>query len=1638
MSSRILLFGIVFLITAGSAYAFSITDIFQPILHVLGIYSGEAPVIDSFSVVSQPSGPGEPFTVRLCVVTAPFSPSPSEARFAIDSMDNVVATRSFSPDPSQSITCREYSLTAPATPGNHTVYASVSDASGNWSDWKSAVFYVPGTAHDPKIDQILAPSSVGAGEPFSVQISVSDADGDLSSIYVKIGTFSKYIPVSGYDATETVRIPGMTVGTYILSVTVYDRAGHSDGAERTIRVTLPPNSPPHIDSVSIPSHVYSEQSFTVTVRASDPDGDLRLIGISIPSINYSESREVDGADESASFSVPGLPAGTYTLVAFAQDSVNHRVTKSLQFTVSPEYTGPSVSVSVSPKDVNVGDHVHISARADGENLSKIVVTVNGRSVSVSPPSCRGGEYCAVSADYVPESAGDYRVVATVYDDYGHSASDSTTFTAHARNSSQCTCSPHVSLSVSPTSVDAGDSVLVTVNGYVDHSAGCGSEPLAIKLRVYVDGHVVRTFDCGAPYGSSCTKGPFTFRYTFDSPGDHVVRAQMVWDDCNGATRDDAWSSPVAVRVSGYVPTVTISASRNTVHPGEPVTFTATARADEIRSLDIFVDGVLKKTQNCYMSSSCTVSYTTSFQSGTHEAYAVMRYVVNGSTYSKRSDAVSVRVQQVSHPPVIDSVTCSPSCRVVQGTPLSVTVRASDPDGDLSTAVVAITPKDEPSNTFAWQSKSISSGTATFRFDINYPPGDYVIHVTVTDRAGHEVTASKDLVVVARENMPPVVYVLRGPSVTYVGVPYVVTVCARDQDGNVVRMDAWIDNGQHRVVLVDSADVCREIRLPAPTVVGRHFVHARAMDNGGAWSPTVTRAFTVIARNLPPTARVVPLRTTVSPGATFSYEVCGKDPDGRIVKVAGKVDGQQWVYMLPNPEGCATFRGRAPEKEGNLTIFGKVMDNKGAWSSVATATIRVRYSPPVIVKYTVPARVYAGKKFNVSVTARDPDGDLSGADLVIRDSHGSVVAMAHEAMSGSLTTSVFSASVPTSGEYNVVITVSDRHGLKTSVWQELSAVVLPNAPPIVDSVHIMNTVYAGEPFDVNVCAHDPDGVVEAVQAAVVPGGAVVSHHMGYNGCMVLHFSTPGKDVSPGKYVLSVVAVDNNGARSAPFVVPLVVHARDTVPPSVRILGVTDANVPGHIYVQVSVTDNNSLAEATVYFKVVPSTRWVTVLHRRLSGRSATFTASIPASAPGEYNILVVASDSSGNIGKAYAVGRAFDRIPPAIRIDAPDEVNAGSKFSFSVVVSDNYKVRGISVSVDGNTLFASTSVDSNVWRRSFEYLFHSAGEHRISVVASDYSGNDSSAVHTIVAREADVNAPSVTLLASYHPADHVILWQARAEDPNLRDLNVYVNGTLVRSCVASGATVECNGEWSVPKPGDYVVQAVAEDRFGNVARKSFSVAVPDEPPSVSMVVPAEVPVARPVTLTVVASDDWNLARVAVMGYSIDFNEAVDGRQFTKQFEVVFPREGNYWYSVVAVDSAGHIVEKNVLVSATTAGHKYSLELTPESGSPARVLIAGYVDGSEVNLPCTDVVVNVSRTADSAGIAQYSLSTIVSGGYQICAVVISGPGEYLVTAQWNGVEKSVSVTAYRGVASAPENPVVAVIVALVVLAGLSRII
>jgi len=1399
---------------------------------------------------------------------------------------------------------------------------------------------------------------------------------------------------------------------------------------------------------------------------------------------------------------------------------------------------------------------------------------------------------------------------------------------------------------------------------------------------------------------------------------------MVWDDCDGATRDDAWSSPVTVHVSGNItPSVQISASKTKVSPGESVTFTAKGSAEEIKSLDIVVDGVTRKRQNCYLGSSCSVSYTTSFQSGEHTAYAVMSYVENGETLAKTSDPVTVTVE-TTPPPVSISYRVEPSTTVHVGDPVTLTASASS-DAGIQHIVFYVDGKGIYVDHCDGSTSCSVSHTVSFD-----SAGDHTTHIRVyygPNAAYYKDSGTITIHVLQKQtNQPPVVYKVDGYSVTYTDVPYTVTVCARDSDGKVVKIEAWMDNREHRSVTVDSSDVCKKITLYAPLTAGRHTVYARAEDDDGAWSSTASKTFTAIRRNVPPTAVVIPAQTTVIPGATFSYRVCGKDSDGKIVQVAGKVGDESWQYDVPDSNGCAYFQYRAPSRETDLTIYGKAKDNDGAWSKIATAVVHVRYSAPVfsafvppqievgkrvpvrvtmydadgdlnavelnvynsmgdlvdhdsslvsgsratatlyfsvdapgeyrvvirvsdthgksltktyrteavkrnvpptatisapakvspgktfdfkvcgkdsdgrvvqiaarvgssdwqyknpdsagcaefvatapaipttltvygkvkdddgawssevsakvvvaysapaIVAFNVPPEVYVGREFKVTVSARDVDNDLGRAELVI-EQNGTVVGRWSKDLPSVGGTVTFDVSVSEAGEHTATVTVYDIHGLSTAESRKFTAVLPPNKPPVVDSVRILGTVYVDAPFEMNVCAHDPDGVVSGIVYAIA-GGAQGYQAVNGNGCHVIRVQSPGDGISPGAHKLNVVAIDDRGARSAPYTTTIYVHNRehppeivsysfppsvevsrtydidvtaadrdgdlsraelnvysasgslvsetaaplsgyratavlhlrvakpgsyvaviavydskgasdsrklsfrasDSTPPVVRVTAVRDVNVPGNILVSFAASDNVALRDANVYVRGPGYSDWHFVEHMPLSGASATATAKIPVRIPGEYNIMVAVSDTSGNTARTYALGKAVDQIPPVVMISAPSDANLGQPYHFSVTVTDNYLVKSVVVSVDGNTIYRDSNVDKNYWSREFTYYFPHASPHKITVTASDSFGNVRTESHPVEVHVVDTNAPTIDLNAWYDADVPAVEWHAVVSDPNLSDVNVYVTGTYFGACPVSAGVAECAGKYDVNTPGTYVVEVVAADSYHNVAKRSVSVSVVDQPPVVDISAPSSVAAGTYATIFVSAHDDFGLAHVDVNGYGLSYSEPVSGRAFEHEFNVFLPSEGNYVYTVWVSDTNGHVVEKNTTIVATKEGHSYELILSKENGAPARVWAEGEIDGKYVDLACSDAVIHVIRTDDTTALAQYELKTVDKNGHKACEVDITGAGYYTVTVTWQGVQKSISVHAFKGVSSAPENPVVAVGVALVLLALAARFI
>jgi len=301
--------------------------------------------------------------------------------------------------------------------------------------------------------------------------------------------------------------------------------------------------------------------------------------------------------------------------------------------------------------------------------------------------------------------------------------------------------------------------------------------------------------------------------------------------------------------------------------------------------------------------------------------------------------------------------------------------------------------------------------------------------------------------------------------------------------------------------------------------------------------------------------------------------------------------------------------------------------------------------------------------------------------------------------------------------------------------------------------------------------------------------------GYRASATLHFRAD----SVGAYRIVLAVYDSAGAKDTRTIQ---IWARDVIPPSVRVLGVKDVNVPG---------DNYELNAATVFYKREGGD-WRQGETYPMHGMEYEVDAGIPVFEPGDYNIMIVVTDTSGNKATAYTSARAVDEIPPVITVVAPSEVNQGEPMHFSVDVTDNYKIRSVSVAVDGNVIYSNDRVDSNYWSRDFVYVFPHASPHSISVLASDGFNNTAAQTKPVEVYVVDENAPVIDLNAWYDANTVSILWRIRATDPHLADVNYYLNGQYLGSCDVAGGIAECNGSYEINAPDTYIFSVVAVDSY----------------------------------------------------------------------------------------------------------------------------------------------------------------------------------------------------------------------------------
>jgi hypothetical protein len=118
-------------------------------------------------------------------------------------------------------------------------------------------------------------------------------------------------------------------------------------------------------------------------------------------------------------------------------------------------------------------------------------------------------------------------------------------------------------------------------------------------------------------------------------------------------------------------------------------------------------------------------------------------------------------------------------------------------------------------------------------------------------------------------------------------------------------------------------------------VGTHTIYFKVQDNDGAWSTEDTEDLTINPANVPPTAIIDSI--TPDPAEqgtdTVSFTGHGTDTDGTVA-------AYNWSSSIDGPlSTSAAFTKPASELSiGTHTIYFKVQDNGGAWSTEDTEVI----------------------------------------------------------------------------------------------------------------------------------------------------------------------------------------------------------------------------------------------------------------------------------------------------------------------------------------------------------------------------------------------------------------------------------------------------------------------------------------------------------------------------------------------------------------------------------------------------------------------------------------------------------------------------------------------------------------------------
>ncbi|MCA9402166.1 MAG: tandem-95 repeat protein [Candidatus Omnitrophica bacterium] len=539
--------------------------------------------------------------------------------------------------------------------------------------------------------------------------------------------------------------------------------------------------------------------------------------------------------------------------------------------------------------------------------------------------------------------------------------------------------------------------------------------------------------------------------------------QVIFTAADGNTGTDQETVTITVTPANQAPNLNPIADK-TVQEGATLDVTFTASDPDGDSLTLMFNGA-----EAWMSFDGT-TLTLTPQAGDAGTYPVSMTASDGDLTDTETFAIIVTPLAMNMAPELDPVG---NRNVDEGASLTVTLTASDPDGDTVTFDAAVL---EP-----WMQLNGNMLTLMPGFS---DAGLYTLTITADD--GNLTDDEAITVTVNNVNRPPVLDPLGNQSIDE-GETGEGTLTAADPDGDsltfsIINQPAWLTlNGD----MVSAAPGFDDAGIYTVTVI----------VSDGEFTDEETVMLTVNDVNRPPVLNNIG-NQSVDEGGNLTLSITATDPDGDTVTIT---DGglEPWMSF----DGAAFTANPLAGDAGNYQVTFTASDGEFTDEETITVSVGDVNQAPELAP-TGDQFVNEGQNLNVSVSATDPDGDsisYSAENLLPWMSFSGNILNLHPGFDDA-------------GTYEVTVIASDGD------LQDNDTVMVTvydiNRPPVLDGIGNI-VVPEGGGFSIGITVSDPD-----LDRVVVTAEGLESW-MTFNG---LSFSGNPPAGSSGIYMLTFTASD----------------------------------------------------------------------------------------------------------------------------------------------------------------------------------------------------------------------------------------------------------------------------------------------------------------------------------------------------------------------------------------------------------------------------------------------------------------------------------------------------------------------------------